>query len=132
MVTQRKPTVLTPKVPRATKPKPVKAESPEWASRPGQPVWRVRFTADANPQTASTYFHDRDDAEQAQVAKPGTVLETIGASGLWGRLARDVPTVQDLAADGMAREVMVGNATRWEISPLGQEVITDAMVGRDE
>lgn len=118
----RQYTVLSEVPPRATKAR------PEPAAAPPEPVrgWRVRAAAGGpvfvgSEQDASRY------ADEHPEQRP--ILERL-VGPVWGAPPRDVPTVADLAHEGMARQTEDGKA--WKISALGQDVIYDAMRGTDD
>lgn len=129
MVAPRKPTVLTPKVPRASRAKAKAApERAEWAPRPGL-AYRVRITEESPFGGFEKPFYTGDlfDAEirQAEHAAAGirSIIEWANRNG-YGSAPREVVTVEMLAADGLARQAGDG---RWEISPAGQRRIFESM-----
>lgn len=113
--------VLSVVPPRATKPKPETSTPP-----PVIRGWRVRFGGVG----ASTYGTEAEvRALAAEHPERRPVVECLIGS-LYGAPPRDVPTVADLAHEGMAHPTEDGKA--WKITPLGQDVLTDAMRGFDE
>lgn len=113
--------VLSQVPPRATKPK------AEAVAAPMSEVtgWRVR-TAAGGPVMYGTEAECRAYAAEHPERRP--IVECkVGA--VYGAPARSVPTVADLAHDGMAHQTQDGKA--WRITQLGQDVLTDAMRGLD-
>lgn len=139
MVRQRARTIISTPLPE--KPKPVKPERPladvtGWRSRPTAPG----FSDVIEPSFYGTEDEVRERAEVDEMTGAAPVVEQLRGA-VYGRPPREVPTVLELAQNGMAREVTYTTrgedgrdkvSTRWEISPTGQDVLNDAMVGRDE
>lgn len=113
--------VLSVVPPRARKAKPESSTPP-----PVIRGWRVRYVA----LSASEYCSE-DEARRLADEHPERrpVVECLIGS-VYGAPPRDVPTVADLAHEGMAHPTEDGKA--WKITPLGQAVLTDAMRGLDE
>lgn len=129
MVAPRKPTVLTPKVPRASRAKPkAEAEVREWHPRPGW-AYRVRICEESPFGGFERPFYTDDlfDAEirQAEHEAAGirSVLEHANRNG-YGPPPRHVVTVAELAEEHLARQWPDG---KWTISPEGQRRIYESM-----
>lgn len=129
MVAARKATVLTPKVPRASRAKPKAApERAEWAPRPGM-AYRVRITEESPFGGFERPFYTGDlfDAEIRQdehkAAGIHSIIEWANRNG-YGGPPREVVTVEDLAALGLARQ---HGDNKWEILPEGQRRIYESM-----
>jgi len=133
-------TVVSPPLPEKVKPESnANAELPPvtgWRSRPTKPG----MSGHIERPFYGTEQEVRERAEVDEMAGAAPVIEQLRGP-LYGRPPRDVPTVADLAKLGMAHERTVRvqkpdgtyrDDTRWEISPLGYDVLTDAMLGRDE
>jgi hypothetical protein len=131
MAAPRKPTVLTPKVPRASrakaKPAPEDARPP-WAPRAGR-EYRVRITEESpfGGFERPLYTGDLFDAEirhaEHEAAGVRSVIEHADRYG-YGPPPREVVTVEALATLGLAREV---GGSKWSISPEGQRRIFESM-----
>jgi hypothetical protein len=132
-------TVISPPLPEKAKSEAPVAPPPEvkgWRSRPTRPG----LTGHLERPFYGAEDEVRERAEVDEMTGAAPVVEQLRGS-LYGRPPRDVPTVAELALEGMAREVTytIRGAdgvdrvqTRWEITALGQDVLTDAMLGRDE
>lgn len=132
--------VISPPLPSRAKPKTEAPAAPRevkgWRSRPTRPG----FSGVIERPFYGTEDEVRARAEVDALAGAAPVVECLIGS-LYGRPPREVPTVRELAEQGMAKEVTrtfrrpdgsTGSDTRWEITPLGYDVLTDAMLGRDE
>lgn len=88
-------------------------------------MWRVR--AAAGPAVfEGTEQQCYDWAREQAEVRP--IVECL-VGPIYAPPARQVPTVAELAHEGMAHQTHDGKA--WKISPLGQDVLTDAMRGLD-
>lgn len=131
--------MISPPLPEKPKPEKVPEPAPEvkgWRSRPTRPG----FSGVLERPFYGTEDEVRARAEVDALTGAAPVVEQLRGP-VYAPPPREVPTVQELARDGMAREVTytVRGAdgrdkvqTRWEITALGQDVLTDAMLGRDE
>lgn len=113
--------VLSEVPPRATKPKAEPAPVAPAAVR----GWRVRAAGGPAVFTGDEAACRSWAAEHPE-RRP--IVECL-VGPVWAPPARDVPTVADLAHEGMAHQTQDGKA--WKVSPLGQDVLTDAMRGLD-
>lgn len=119
--------VLSPKIDRKRKAKPESS-----APAPVITGWRARpLDLDPFGIEVPTFYGTEDECRAWAVenAELRPVVE-CRTGALYGAPGRDVPMVADLAAQGMARQTQDGKA--WHITPLGYDVLTDAMLGRDE
>lgn len=132
MAAGRARTVLSPEPPpRKRKPAADKPEAPEWKPRPGAPTVRVRPTLrdpfDELPRPS--YHHTEAEAQEQfeadEAAGLAPVIEYL-TRAIWAPPPREVPTVHELAMQGLARELPTGHF--W-ISPEGTRVLHEAMVG---
>lgn len=131
MVTARKPSVLTPKIPRASraKPKP-EPEVREWHPRPGA-AHRCRILGESpfGGFERPLYSDDLTDVEirQAELEAAGVeaVVEHAYPGGIWAAEQRKAVTIAELAQLHLAREGAGGG--RWEILPEGQRMIYESM-----
>lgn len=118
----RQYTVLSQVPPRATK---AKAE-PEILAPDAPRAWRVRAAA------GPAVFEGTEAECRAWVAahpEQRPVVECL-VGAVYAPPARSIPTVAELAHDGMAHQTQDGKA--WKVTPLGQDVLTDAMRGLDD
>lgn len=121
-------TVVSPPVPEKPKAEKPSAPAPEvkgWRSRPTRPG----FSGVVERPFYGTEDEVRERAAVDEMAGAAPVVEQLRGA-IYSTPPREVPTVLDLAKRGLAHEHPGAGGTRWSITPEGQQILTDAMLGR--
>lgn len=133
MVVSRKPTVLTPSLPRASRAKAAdEIQAPEWHPRPGQ-SFRVR----ASGWPSETLLLTDDELDAKMLADElGAIFEVGTRYGFTAEMRSDVVTVAQLVKVGKGREIVSTrrmpdgsskSETRYQISVEGQRETIESM-----